>query len=232
MTTLRQLYSLQELDLVLDNVERQRQEAERELTSRLAVEQLETALVTEQERLKEIQQKHRLEQVDAETLRERSQQLDGRLYGGETNPRDLETVQNESYNVQRQLEQREIRLLELSLAAEETRNKCNSLEKQLSDTLAAWELRRGELTTQVEQLSAELERLSQERAQMSASVNPMELQRYEALRKTKGGRAVARVERGLCQVCRMSLPSQHLQKVRSGRQTVLCNSCGRILFLG
>jgi predicted nucleic acid-binding Zn-ribbon protein len=57
------------------------------------------------------------------------------------------------------------------------------------------------------------------------------LQRYEALRRTKGGLAVAKVVRGLCQACRMSLPTQLQQRVRNGRQTVLCSSCGRMLLL-
>ena len=63
-------------------------------------------------------------------------------------------------------------------------------------------------------------------------VEPVELNRYEGLRRSKGGQAVAKVMRGLCQACRMSLPSQQLQRVRNGRQVVLCNNCGRILLPG
>ena len=50
---------------------------------------------------------------------------------------------------------------------------------------------------------------------------------YEELHRL----AVAKMERGLCQGCRMALPTQQQQRVRNGRQTVLCNTCGRILFL-
>ena len=65
---------------------------------------------------------------------------------------------------------------------------------------------------------------------MAAQVEPPLLQRYETLRQAKGGRAVAKVERDLCQGCRMSLPTQLRQRVRSGRQAVNCSSCGRMLF--
>ena len=123
-------------------------------------------------------------------------------------------------------------LLELSLKAEESRLTCDTLERKLSDTRTAWESRQAELKAQIEGLTAEQNQVAAQRSQLAATVEPTELNRYESLRKTKGGRAVAKVERGLCQACRMSLPTQQLQRVRTGRQTVLCSSCGRMLFIG
>jgi hypothetical protein len=61
---------------------------------------------------------------------------------------------------------------------------------------------------------------------VAANLLPM----YESLRKTKGGRAVARVERNLCAGCRLSLPTGDVQKARASLGTVLCSSCGRILY--
>ena len=85
---------------------------------------------------------------------------------------------------------------------------------------------------QLEELTDRQEALVKDRTSLAAVVEPMELSRYEGLRRSKGGQAVSRVMRGLCQACRMSLPSQQLQRVRNGRQVVLCNNCGRILLPG
>ena len=52
---------------------------------------------------------------------------------------------------------------------------------------------------------------------------------YENLRRVKQGRGVARIERGTCQGCRLSLPTHLVQRVRTGGLLVQCPSCERIL---
>jgi len=42
---------------------------------------------------------------------------------------------------------------------------------------------------------------------------------------------VVKVERGMCQGCRISLPMSVLQKARSGFDVVQCVSCERILYV-
>lgn len=232
MTTTKQLYSLQELDLALARIESQEAEAERELGVRVALEGVEAALQSERDRLQGLRMSHRIDQLEVDGLRARVAELETRLYGGSvTNPRELEGLEKEFSNVREQLAQRDTALLELSLQIEESGSKCDALEKGLSEARAAWEKRQAELKEQITRLAAERGGITVQRAQLAATVVPAELMRYESLRKTKGGRAVAKVERGLCQACRMSLPTQQLQRVRSGRQTVLCSSCGRMLFI-
>jgi predicted nucleic acid-binding Zn-ribbon protein len=233
MTTSKQLYSLQELDLALDSIQGQKAQAEQGLNAGLALEQIEKALQEAKAKLQEVQQSHRMLQLEADSLRERSTQLEQKLYSGEiTNPRELETLQQEVSNVGQQLDRRDLGLLELSVQAEDLHKKIAALEKELADQQEAWQSRQAQLSAQLEKLNAEQESLAAQRAKLAATLDQRELQKYESLRKGKGGRAVARVERGLCQACRMSLPTQQLQSVRSGRQTVLCSSCGRMLFLG
>ena len=233
MTTIKQLYSLQEVDLSLDEVHGRIAEVEQELEGRLSLGRIEEALEQARGRLQEIQASHREAQAEAARLRERVNYLEGQLYGGDiVNPRELETLQLEVNNTRHQLEQQDVRLLELSLQAEDTRNRIETLERDLADTQAAWETRQTELWIQLEELTERQETLTAERKDMAAGLDAVELTRYEGLRKSKGGKAVARVMRGLCQACRMSLPTQHLHRVRSGRQMVLCNSCGRMLLPG
>ena len=233
MTTAKQLFSLQEVDLDLDGVNSQISDVERELEGRLSLDKIEGSLDQAKTTLQEIQSTHRQLQLETESQRERAGNLEGQLYGGAVeNPRDLEALQLEANNVRHALEQMDVRLLELSLQAEDARSQIGSLEQQLKETQSAWETRQAELWQRLEELTDRQEALSKDRSSLAAGVEPMELTRYEGLRRSKGGQAISRVVRGLCQACRMSLPSQHLQRVRSGRQTVLCNSCGRILLPG
>ena len=232
MTTVKQLYALQEVDLDLDRVYKALEEAEQELKIEISIENLETSLQEEQERLQEVELLQRDNQMEIESRRERSESLETQLYDGSTiNARDLEAMQQEAANVRHLLEQDEAMSLELSIQVEESRSRCGTLDQQLSEVRARWEVQQVELNKRIRGLRSEQGEFEQQRELLAARFDPATLQRYETLRKSKGGRAVAKVERDLCQGCRMSLPTQLRQRVKSGRQAVNCSSCGRMLFV-
>ncbi|MCX6022278.1 MAG: C4-type zinc ribbon domain-containing protein [Chloroflexi bacterium] len=55
---------------------------------------------------------------------------------------------------------------------------------------------------------------------------------YNTLAIRLSGRPVARVERGICQECRIALPTVVIQRARRGEELANCSSCQRILFVG
>jgi len=233
MTSIKQLFCLQGLDLALDAIQSQKSRAEEELTARLELEQMETALAEEQWKLSETQESHKSFRQESEILRDRVPGLEERIYSGDlTTERELASAAQEAGHARKQLDDMEMRMLELTVVADNSRSRITSLESELEITRVDWESRQAELTQQVDELTSEEETLQVQRKDLAATVDQQELQKYDILRKRKGGTAVAKVERGLCQACRMSLPTQHLQRVRTGRQTVLCSSCGRMLWPG
>jgi len=232
MTTVRQMFALQELDIVLDRVQDEHDRVENELNNGDTVKNLETELERDAELLQETQLQQKATKLEADSQKERSESLNSQLYGGEvTNPRDLESLEREASNVLVIVEQQESALADITVKVEEAQTKKSKLESKLDEAKAAWEIRRTELQASLKELNAEKTGFEGRRSKMTESLDPSTLQRYEALRKSKGGLAVAKVERGLCQGCRMSLPTHQQQRVRSGRQEVLCSSCGRLLFL-
>ena len=231
MTSPKQLFFLQELDLELDRIDSQAAKAEEEATGGVALEALEEALRNESQVLEEFQSQLKTRRIESETQKERSAHLDGQLYGGEVNPSALESLEQEAANVRTQTERLDTELSDLSVQVEDSQTKCTEMEKQLTEDRAAWEIRQAELTELLARLLSERERIASQRGDLAATLDPAGVQQYEKLRNAKGGLAVAKVERGLCQACRMSLPTQQQQRVRSGRYTVLCATCGRMLFL-
>ena len=231
MTNVRQLYILQGMDLVLDRLREETETAEQELSTGIAVDELEAGLQEETERLQELQSQHRLHQEEAVSGRERSAHLDEQLYGGDVaNPRDLESLEQEASRAREVVQRLATELLELSVEAEESQTRQAALTQQLSDAKTAWKIRQAELKEQTERLTSEQEEVGAKRESLAATLDAAAIGQYENLRQAKAGLAVAKMERGLCQACRMSLPTQQQQQVKSGRHTVLCNSCGRILF--
>lgn len=231
MTSVRQLYALQELDLALDRVRGQLAKAEDELKTEVSIESMETALKGEEERLQDVEQRQREGRADAEARQARSETLETQLYDGSmTNVRDLEALQQEAATVRRLIGQDEALFLELAIQLEESQAKCADLARELADIKSRWEIRQVELAQIIEKLAADRKDYESQRSKLAEGVDQTSLQRYETLRRSKRGQAVARVERGLCQGCQMALPTHLQQRVRSGRQTVNCSSCGRMLL--
>ncbi len=231
MSTLKDLFSLQELDLELASIDSQMAQTERELGTGVRLEKLEQDLHNEGVKLEEFRTRMRVQRVEADIQRERAAELESHLYDGQiTNPRDLESLEVEVASVKRMLDEQDSELLEISIEIDDSQKKHAEMEQQFVETKAKWEAKEAELTQLMTRLKAERERLAGRREELAATVDPASLRQYENLRRSKGGVAVAKVERGLCQGCRMALPTMHLQQVRTGRQTVLCSTCGRILL--
>ncbi len=232
MTTIRQLYALQEVDLDIDRVDQELSQAEEELKTAVSIENLETTLQAEEDRLKEVEAQRSENNMETEVRRERSESLESRLYDGSMiNARDLESLQHEAANARRLLEQNEAMTLELSIRIEASQTRCAQLSIELNGVKSVWDARRDELNRMVTSLKSERGKYKKQRDLLAGQVDQSGLRRYETLRKSKGGKAIAKVERALCQGCRMSLPTQLRQRVKSGRQTVTCSSCGRMLFV-
>ena len=233
MTTVRQMFALQELDIILDRIQGERDKAEHELNNGDASETMESELERDAVWLQETELQQKATKLEAEAQKERSESLNSQLYGGEiTNPRDLESLEQEATNVRHLVEQHETTLSEISERIEVAQTKKVELELKLVEARTAWGNRQAELQSGIKELDDELVGIEGQRSKLTEGLDPTSLQHYETLRKSKGGLAVAKVQRGLCQGCRMSLPTHQQQRVRNGRQTVLCSSCGRILFLG
>ena len=232
MSTAKQMFALQELDILLDRIQGAQKKAEYELNNGDKVGNLESELERDTEWLQETVLQQKASRLEAQSQKERSESLNSQLYGGEiTNPRDLESLEREASNVRHLVEQQETALSEIKDRIDEAQNRKTELETKLDEVRTAWGIRQAELQAAIKELNEEREGFEGQRSKLTEGLDPSSLQHYEVLRKSKGGLAVAKVERGLCQGCRMSLPTHQQQRVRNGSQTVLCSSCGRILIL-
>ena len=54
---------------------------------------------------------------------------------------------------------------------------------------------------------------------------------YEALRKSKNGKAVVIVRSGVCDGCRIALSSSNTQRLSESDELNRCGSCQRILYV-
>jgi len=135
----------------------------------------------------------------------------------------------------------EIQFAEKDIAANEDKIlelmvNADAREKEVKAAQAELKAETAEIETEKEQArqkTAEDERLLAEwrakRDQMRAGVREDLLRHYERVSKFRGS-GIAEVRDHKCMACQVMLRPQTYNDVRSGQQTVVCDSCQRILY--
>ena len=232
MTAVADLFALQETDLALDRARARLAEIEEGIQ--------ETEELAETRRLKEeksevlagFREKQKGLEWEVDEVRSKASEMEAKLYGGTVrNPKELSDLDTDVRSLKREASRREDILLALMEEAEAAEADARSAEAELSSIESAWQANRARLLEEKAQLEPEVERLDAQRAAQASGIDRGQLSLYEILRERRGGTAVAKVERGMCQGCRITLPMSVLQKIRTGLGVVQCVSCERILLV-
>jgi predicted nucleic acid-binding Zn-ribbon protein len=232
MTTAAELLALQEIDLAMDSAMARLSEAEAQLGE---TEELVAARELVDQRRGEthlVQERQKTLDWDAEEVRRKALEIEGKLYGGTVkNPKELEDFQADLSSLQSQLRKREDALLEVMLELEDAETALKEAQAALAEVESAWNANQASLAETQAALKGEIEALEAKRSRQLDGMDRAALSLYQTLRERRQGAAVAVVERGLCQGCRITLPMSILQKARSGLGLVQCVSCERILLV-
>jgi len=232
MTTAAELFALQEIDLALDRVTARLAEIEEALAepdelldARRVVEEKAAAAAALRARQKDLE-------WAVDEARRKAAEVEGKLYGGSIrNPKELADLQADLTSLQAQVRKREDDLLSLLVELEDAEAELAQAQATCAALEAQWEDQRQRLLQEKAELEPEVERLDALRRERSSGADRSVLGLYQTLRERRGGRAVAKVERGMCQGCRITLPMSVLQKARAGLGLVQCVSCERILLV-
>jgi predicted nucleic acid-binding Zn-ribbon protein len=123
----------------------------------------------------------------------------------------------------------EDKILELMLNADARDKEVKAAQAELKAETAEIEKEKEE----ARQLTAKDEKLLAEwrakRDQIRTSINEDLLRHYERVSKFRGS-GISEVRDQKCMACRVMLRPQTYNEVRSGQQTIVCDSCQRILY--
>ena len=232
MAIAAELYALQEIDSAIDvaratlaAVEEHLGETEELTSARAAVEE-------HREALRGLHDGQRDVEWQVDDARSHLTAVEGKLYGGTVrNPKELAGLNDDASILKGQLRRREDELLNHMVKVEEQEATLREAEAVLKEVEARWQGEQSDLLGQKERLEAELAELEKSRQAQAGHIDGRVQELYDLLRDRRQGKAVVKVERGMCQGCRISLPMSVLQKTRSGFDVVQCVSCERILYV-
>ena len=232
MLSVKQLYDLQLLDWEIQK----REEALADIRARLADDSRRAAARRQRDAIAARIESHatprRQAERDIQDIERRIAEIDARLYDGSvTNPRELEAYQEERATLSDNQSEREDALLELMVQIEDAEESLEQAADIFERVNAEREAEIADLQSGGQALSDQLPQLHDRRASLSAEYPPIALSVYESVRQLRGGQGAALVDRrGLCQGCRLVIPTNELQRVRAGQELVQCGSCSRILI--
>jgi len=230
MATIKLLYQLQEIELEIESAEHSLQQITSQLGQNQAVVKAQSKLAEEQSRLEELKRQQISAEWEIDDITTKLKATEEQLYGGRIgNPKELASLQQEAELLKAKRDHLEDSTLEIIDKVELAEANVKALEGELESTEADWQSQQKQLAGDKEQLETKIAGLKQKQQQLLAGIEPQLAELYYHLKQNKG-KAVAKVEQGICRGCRISLPIAELQQARSG-QLVQCSSCGRILFL-
>jgi predicted nucleic acid-binding Zn-ribbon protein len=225
------LYQLQQLDLELERVIAEQQALESTLQGDSVLKKLRAEHTIAQQQLHLGLQAQKEAEWAVEELDRRLRTQEQRLYSGVvTNPKELNALQQEVQHLRAQQNRQEEMALEVILSTESLQEVTNSKAEALRQAQEKWVETNAAGMIRRDQLDVKRQDLMANREQFVSNIDVPLLNRYEALKRTKQGRAVSKIDQNSCQWCRVILTPSELQRVRTSTDLQMCSNCGRILY--
>lgn len=225
------LYQLQQLDLELERLTAEQQALESSLQGDSVLKKLQAEHTIAQQQLHLGLQAQKEAEWALEELDRRMRMQEQRLYSGVvTNPKELYALQQEVQHLRAQQNRQEEMALEVILTTESLQEGANSKAEALRQAQEKWLETNATGVIRRDQLDVKRQELLANREQFVSNIDTNLLKRYEALKRTKQGRAISKVDQNSCQWCRVILTPSELQRVRANTDLQMCSNCGRILY--
>jgi len=232
MAATSNLIALQETDLELDKALARLAEIEESLAEPEELIDARDALEEKADALRELRIQQKDRELAADEVRTKAADVEKKLYGGSVkNPKELQDLDADLKSLKELLRKREDDLLAILELVDASESEEAAARAELESKDGDWKRSSDEMLAEKAGLEPEVERLNGIRESQSGGVERNILKLYDVVRSRRGGLAVARVERGMCQGCRISLPMSVMQRLRSGGGLIQCVSCERILLV-
>ena len=136
--------------------------------------------------------------------------------------KEIETAEAKSVRLEKEMESLEGKMQLAKSDAEIVSAQYEEMNAELQE-------RQKELKEVNKEHEKEESKLRHEREKLLVRIDNGDLERYELIRKAKGGKAVVAVKRGACGGCFNRVPSQKILELRQNSKLFTCEHCGRIL---
>ncbi len=230
MPGLQTVYQLQVADLERADTARRLQEAMQSLGETPKLAQARERLDREKAALARLRAQVRDLELELQGLTSKIAANEKRLYDGDVrNPKELENLETDLGHLRSRRDTLEDHILNGLTETDDSEARLEQAQRAWEAAHTAWEKAQAQTKALVAELQAQLARLDERVVSLRAALPATLLEPYDESCRKKGGRGVAAVRKGLCEGCRVAVPTSLAQQLRRSDAIVRCGSCGRIL---
>ncbi|MGI8481030.1 MAG: zinc ribbon domain-containing protein [Chthoniobacterales bacterium] len=143
---------------------------------------------------------------------------------------EFRAMGNEIERYEKEIQKIEDQELELMEQGDKLKAEVASEEKKTSASRDSIARQLADLDEKGKALDLRLQELTRERDEIAAKIDEDVLSRFERLFASKGDAAIVALEHEVCTGCHMKITTQTAHRVKSGKEIVSCEQCGRILY--
>lgn len=223
---LEEMQELQQADLLRDDANRRLKAIDEQIVDPPFIEALDAEIEAQTVADQEASRADREAQAVVETAQRRIEAAEERLYGGTvTEHRTLEELQRTLYGQRQGLGELRDRQLSARRSADEAAAGRRWLRAMREQALEIWNSRQTGLKAQRDETQALVDELTARVNERRARMNESDLRTYDEYRRRRP-RVVAAVAGGVCEECRLTLPTMIISRARRNDRPIECPSCG------
>ncbi len=201
----------------------QRQSLESQLASVAA------ALASLKQRAQQVEVERKRLELDAGTRQESIARLKTQQYQTRKND-EFQAMGHEIERYEKEIQSIEDQELELMDQADKLKAELAEEDKKAAGVKDSISRQLADLEEKGKTLESRLGQLTAEKTELASKVEEDLLSIFERLFASKGDAAVVALEHEVCTGCHMKVTTQTAHRVKSGREIVSCEQCGRILY--
>jgi predicted nucleic acid-binding Zn-ribbon protein len=178
---------------------------------------------------KHIEAERKRWEIDAESKRTQITKYRTQLSQIKSNT-EYQALLKEIAKVEQEIDDIETHELEVMEKSDQLQPSVKTEQVTLKEVAAKVEAERADLQKRIAIIDQELKQVLAERQKSAQEVDPVALNRYERLMRSKSDFAVVPIRNGNCGGCHLSIPPQLAHNAKHGTELTSCDYCGRILY--
>ncbi|MGZ5023904.1 MAG: zinc ribbon domain-containing protein [Chthoniobacterales bacterium] len=181
------------------------------------------------QKAKHVEVERKRMELDVGTRTESINRLKTQQYETRKNE-EFRAIGHEIERYEKEIQQIEDQELELMDQLDKLKVEIAAEEKKSVSANESFARQKTDLESKGTTLDTRLEELTKERAEIANKIDEDLLSRFERLIASKGDAAIVALEHEVCTGCHMKITTQTVHRVKSGKEIVSCEQCGRILY--
>ncbi len=188
------------------------------------------AVAEAKERMSQNQKKRRDQETEVKDLKAQIGKYKRQLNEVKTN-KEYTSFLHEIEEAQRKVDAIEEAIIAEMLAADDIEEEIKAAVVKQGQEEENLRREKRALDEKAAEMEAKRAKLAEERQALLPRIPQEQMRLYEAIYLKKGGTALSPVKDDFCAMCHMRIRPQMLNEIRDKVKIILCEACGRILYL-